>query len=187
MTYTRFKPLALDQMSPEQRRIAERRLSGPRQNVGAPLNVLIRSAGLADPIERLSEHFRVQRTIPERLKQFVIMLVARHWTAHYPWSVHYPMALQTGVSAAVLEQIALGQPPTGLQPDEAAVYDFCRTLLDGKGVNDAQFSSVLDRYGEAGIADLIGLMGYYTMISMALVVDRFPPVAGNAPVLMPLA
>lgn len=53
--------------------------------------------------------------------------------------MHYPVALQTGVSAPVLEQIALGQPPTGLQPDEAAVYDFCKTLLDGKGVSDAQF------------------------------------------------
>ncbi|MBI3044642.1 MAG: carboxymuconolactone decarboxylase family protein [Betaproteobacteria bacterium] len=186
MTDTRFKTLALDQMSPEQRRIAERRIAGPKQKVGAPLNVLIRSAGLADHVERISEHFRVQKTLPERLKQLAIALVARHWTAQYPWTAHYPMALAAGISAAVLNQIAAGERPAGLQADEAAVHDFCKSLLEEKTVSDGAFAAVRDRYGEAGVVDLIGLLGYYCMVCMALVVDRYPPVANQAPVLKPL-
>lgn len=183
---TRFKPIALDQMTPEQRRIAERRISGPKRKLGAPLNVLIRSAGVADPVERLGEYLRNQKTLPERLKQLVIVLVARHWTAQYPWSAHYPLAFEAGISAAVLGQIAAGKRPAGLQPDEAAVYDFCQALLEGNSVGDATFDSVRDQFGECGIADLIGLMGYYVMISMALVADRYPPLEGKAPLLVPL-
>ena len=186
MTDTRFKTLALEQMSPEQRRIAERRIAGAKQQVGAPLNVLIRSAGLADHVERISEHFRVQKTLPERLKQLAIVLVARHWTAQYPWTAHYPMALKAGISAVVLNQIAAGQRPAGLQADEAAVHDFCKSLLEGKAVSDEAFAAVRDRFGEAGVADLIGLLGYYCMICMALVVYRYPPLANQAPVLKPL-
>jgi 4-carboxymuconolactone decarboxylase len=183
MTETRFKTLTLDQMTPEQRRVAEQRIAGPKQKVGAPLNVLIRSAGLGDIVARISEHFRTQKTLPERMKQLAIVLVARHWTSQYPWTAHYPRERDAGISAAVLDQIAAGRRPAGLQADEAAVYDFCSSLLEDKTVSDACFAAVRDRYGEAGIADLIGLMGYYGMICMALNVDRYPAVANQVPVL----
>jgi len=183
MTDTRFKTLALDQMTPEQRQVAERRIAGPKQKVGAPLNVLIRSAGLGDIVARISEHFRVQKTLPERMKQLAIVVVARHWTAQYPWTAHYPRARDAGISAAVLDQIAAGKQPAGLQADEAAVYAFCTSLLEEKSVSDESFAAVRDRYGEAGVADLIGLMGYYGMICMALNVDRYPAVANQVPAL----
>ncbi|MBI1989703.1 MAG: hypothetical protein HYS65_08195 [Betaproteobacteria bacterium] len=187
MTQTRFKPIPLDQMSPDQRRIADRRMNGPLGRLGAPLNVFIRSPGAAERIEQLSDYFRVQQlAIPAHLRQMVILVVARHWTAQYPWSAHYPLAIDAGVSAAVLNQIAAGQRPTALPPDDAIVYDFCKGLLDDKYVTDAVFDAVVTRYGERGVADLIGLIGCYCTICLALVVDRFPPKEGHAPLLKPL-
>ena len=34
------------------------------------------------------------------------------------------------------------------------------------------------RYGEKGVVDIIGVMGYYQMVSMLLNVDRYPLPAG---------
>lgn len=185
MTETRFKTLRLVDMTPAQRDIAERRIASPKNKVGAPLNVLIRSVGLADHVERISEHFRTQATLPERIKQLAIILVARHWRAQYPWTSHYPMARNAGISREVLEEIADGRRPATLQPDEADVYDFCTSLLENMSVSDECFGAVRARFDEAGVADLIGLMGYYCMVSMALAVDRYPPLANDAPVLAP--
>jgi len=186
MPPTRFKTLSLDDMTPEQRRIAERRIASPKKKLGAPLNVIIRSPGLADHVERVSEHFRTLDTLPPHIKQLVILLVGRHWRAQYPWTAHCPMARAAGISQAALETLAAGGKPADLQAEEVEVYDFCMSLLEKKNVSDEQFAALRSRYGETGIADLIGLMGYYCMVSMALVVDRYPPLPNDSPALTPL-
>ena len=186
MTQQRFTPLTLDQMSPEQRRIAERRMNGPLKRLGAPMNVLIRSPGLAALVEPLSDHMRVKPlAIPDRLRELVILVMARHWTGQYPWSAHYPHAIEAGFSTAQLAQVAAGQRPDGLEPDEAIVYDFCKGLLDRSSVDDALFAAVVAKYGERGVAELIGLMGTYTIACLATIVDRSPLREGS-PRLTPL-
>jgi len=186
MTQSRFMPLSLEQMSAEQRRIADRRM-GSLGRLGAPLNVFIRSPATAERMEQLSDYFREGRlAFPDRLKELVIMTVARHWTAHYPWSVHYRMAVEAGVEPAALERIAAGLRPD-LPAGDAVVYDFCKELLDSKRVGDPAFAAVVAAYGERGAADLIGLIGCYCTLCMALAVDRCPPVASAAPPLQALA
>jgi 4-carboxymuconolactone decarboxylase len=188
MISPRFKSLTLAEMSPDQRRIAERRMNGPLGRLGAPQNLFIRSPETAQRIEQLSDYFRVHElAFPGHLRELVILMVARHWSAQYPWSAHYALAVDAGVSPETLAQIAAGQRPATLQPDDAIVYDFCKELLDNKSVTDAVFDAVVARYGEAGVADLIGLIGCYCTLCMGLVVDRYPPNEGPAPLLKPLA
>jgi 4-carboxymuconolactone decarboxylase len=73
-----------------------------------------------------------------------------------------------------------------MAPDEAAVYNFCTELLTTKQVSDATFNATRDRFGERGIVDLIGVTGYYQLVSMLLNVDRYPLPDGVAAELKPL-
>jgi 4-carboxymuconolactone decarboxylase len=61
-----------------------------------------------------------------------------------------------------------------MQTDEEAVYNFCDELLNTRQVSDATFSAAKDKLGERGIVDLIGVIGYYHLVSMLLNVDRYP-------------
>ena len=70
--------------------------------------------------------------------------------------------------------------------DEAAVYDFVNELLTTKQVSDATFKAARDRFGERGVVDLIGVSGYYQLVSMLLNVDRYPLPAGVSPELKPV-
>ncbi len=186
MSY-RFARLKLDQLSPAQRPIAERALSGPRGKIGSPVNAWLRSPGVADPVARLGEYVRFESSTPERLKELVILVVSRHWTAQYPWSVHYQQAMDAGISKSTADSIWAGKRPTDLKPDEELIYHFCKTLLDGGTIDDATYARMLAAYDESGIIDLIGLMGYYSTLSMTLVVDRCPPRdGGKAPLLEPV-
>jgi len=188
MAQTRLKPLTLEEMTPEQRAIAERRLSGPLGRLGAPMNVMIRSPNVAARVEALSDYLRIEPlAISNRLREMVILLVARFWTGHYPWSAHYPLALKEGLSPETLGQIAAGKRPAALQPDETIVYDFITSALERKGVSDAVFAAVVKRYGERGVAELVALIGGYTTACLATIVDNCPPAAGAAPRLEPLA
>ena len=162
-------------------------MNGPLGRLGAPQNLFIRSPGTAQRIEQLSDYFRVaELAFPGHLRELVILMVARHWGAQYPWSAHYKLAVDAGVSPEVLAQVAVGQRPATLPPDDAVVYDFCKTLLEKKSVTDAVFNAVVAKYGERGVADLVGLIGCYSTLCMGLVVDRYPPTDGAAPLLKPL-
>jgi len=70
--------------------------------------------------------------------------------------------------------------------DEQAVYDFVSELLATKQVSDATFKAAKDKFGERGVVDLIGVSGYYQLVSMLLNVDRYPLPEGVKPELKPL-
>jgi 4-carboxymuconolactone decarboxylase len=61
------------------------------------------------------------------------------------------------------------------------VYDFCTELHEKKAVGDKAYKAALDRFGERGVVDLIGVSGYYTLVSMVLNVDRSPLPGGATP------
>ena len=182
----RFAPLSLDHLSPEQKQITDRILSGARKRIAGPWNALLRSPKLAEHVERLGEYARFHSSIPHRLYELTVLVVARHLGAQYPWSVHHTLAIKAGIDPQVVAQIGAGKRPSaGLQADEAVIYDFCTELLGRKDVSDATYQAMTARYGEPGVIDLIGIIGYYNLISLAMLADRFPPQAGS-PTLPPL-
>jgi 4-carboxymuconolactone decarboxylase len=177
----RFKPLTWDQMTPEQRTMTMNVLTGPRRGLGGPFNVLLRSPEMGDYAQKLGEYARFRPAVPAKLKELAIIITARHWTAHYEWSAHRRAAAQEGLKEDIITAIANRKRPAGMQPDEEAVYNFATELLETKQVRDATFKAVLDRYGEKGVVDIVGVMGYYQMVSMLLNVDRYPLPAGTQP------
>jgi 4-carboxymuconolactone decarboxylase len=68
-----------------------------------------------------------------------------------------------------------------MQDDEAIVYDFCTELHRDKVVSDKTLKAAFAKFGERGVVDLIGVSGYYTLVSMILNVDKQPLPAGTPP------
>ena len=177
----RFKPLTWDQMTPEQRTMTMNVLTGPRRGLGGPFNVLLRSPEMGDYAQKLGEYARFRPAVPAKLRELAIIVTARHWTAHYEWYAHRRAAAQEGLKEDIITAIANRKRPVGMQPDEEVVYNFANELLETKQVSDAAFKAVVDRFGEKGAVDIIGVMGYYQMVSMLLNVDRYPLPAGTQP------
>lgn len=67
-----------------------------------------------------------------------------------------------------------------------AVYDFCTELHVNQSVSDATYARALSKFGEGGVIDMIGLSGWYTLVSMVLNTVRTPLQAGATPMLAPL-
>ena len=178
---SRFKQLDPAEMTPDQRKAYEGIVSGPRGGARGPFNALLRSPDLADKVQRVGEYVRFKSSLPARLNELAIIIVARHWSAQYEWYAHKKLALAAGLDAQIADAIAEGKRPAKMQDDEAAVYDFCTELHQTKSVSDATYKAALDKFGERGVMDLIGASGYYTMVSMVLNVDRYPLPEGVAP------
>ena len=183
MNDRRFGPLPLDDMTPEQRAIADAILRGPRggsTGLRGPFEAYLRSPGMADPAQRLGEHVRFRSVIPAALNEMAILLTARHWIAQFEWYAHRQLAEAAGLDPAVSDAIKAGERPA-LDRDAAAVYDFATELLAGGQVSDATWDAVVDRWGKPGAMDLIAAVGYYTLVSFTLNVDRYPVPGGEVP------
>ena len=194
----RFKLLQLDEMTAPQRALSDSILNGPRRaladpnlpapkSVGSPFNVWLRSPELGDRLQKIGEHIRFKSTLGPRLNEFAILITARYWGAQYEWFAHHRLAMQAGLNPSIAQDVAEGRVPAGMKEDEAIVYRFTRELHLKHFVSDETFKLARDKLGEQGVVDLIGVNGYYVLVSMTLNVDRTPIPGGGPALLKPLA
>jgi len=182
----RFKPLKWDEMTPEQKTMMEHLVSGERRGAGGPFNVLLRSPEMGDLAQQFGASMRFHSSLPRKLNEMAIIITARHWTAQYEWSAHRSAAAQAGLNESIIQAIAAGKRPGSMDADETIIYNFATELLNTKQVSDPVFKAVKDKFGERGVVDLIGVMGYYQFVSMLLNVDRYPLGEGVKPELQSL-
>ena len=170
----RFPDLKREQMTDAQKRVYDAIVSGPRGSVYGPFGPLLRSPELADRVQRLGEYLRFNTSLPARLNEFAIIINARFWESKYEWYVHMPLAVKGGLAQSIADDLAQNRRPSNMKPDEELVYDFCTTLHRQHFVDDALFKRATATLGEAGVMDLIGVSGYYTLVSMVLNVAEVP-------------
>jgi 4-carboxymuconolactone decarboxylase len=182
----RFPILTPDQMTPEQTKLMQALLAGPRGGgdtspekisqtlKGGPFNAWMRSPDLGDRLQKVGEYVRFDSSLPRRLNEFAILITARHWTSQYEWYAHLPLALKAGLDPRIAADLAMNKRPAHMKDDEAAVYDFSTQLHRTKKVNDSVYKRAVALFGEKGVMDLIGVNGYYTAVSMTLNVAEVP-------------
>ena len=171
----RFPGLTYEQLTPAQRPIADRALSG-RGTIGI-FNITLRSPELSEAMRGIFGG-RTEPLLSNRQNELAILSTARFWTTQYEWAVHHRVAAQAGVTEDTISAIREGRRPTTLQPDEAAIYNFLTELLNTKQVSDGAFQALKEQLGEKRIVDLIALVGFYQTVSLMMNVDRFP-LSGN--------
>ena len=170
----RFAPLTWEKMTAEQRTMTEHVLAGPRRSLDGPMNILLRSPEMGDIAQQFGASMRFLTSMPTKLRELAIIVTARHWTAQFEWQAHSRAAADAGLDPAIISAIAENRRPAKLAPEEAVVYNFVSELLTTKKVSDPTFAAARGQLGERGVVDLIGLLGWYQMVSMLLNVDRYP-------------
>jgi 4-carboxymuconolactone decarboxylase len=187
----RFPILPPDQLTPEQQKLVQALLAGPRgggeatpEAVAAmikrgPFNAWLRSPELGERMQAVGEHIRYKSSLPLRLNEFAILITARYWTSQYEWYAHHPLAMKAGLDPKVAADLAANKRPAGMKDDEAAVYDFCTEMHGTKKVSDKNYKRAVALFGEKGVMDLIGVSGYYTLVSMTLNVAEVPVPPGK--------
>ncbi len=174
MSFQKYWDLRPETLSPEQRKVYEMIKAGPRGLVAGPLAVWLHSPQLAQTAQALGAHCRYNSHLEPRLSELAIVMVGAHWRAGYEWLTHAPLARAAGISEGVLEAIRTGGLPVFANHDEAAVYAFMRELLTTHTVSEPVFAEAEKHLGTAGVVDLTGIAGYYTLISMTIRAFRVP-------------
>ena len=181
----RMPPLEFAQMDEAQRKAAEALIAGPRKAVIGPFIALLRSPVLMDRFQRVGEYLRFENTIPAKLNELAILATARHTTNHFEWAVHHALALKAGVARETLDALAHRERVLSTPPDEVLLLDFCQELLATHHIGDALYARALAQWGEKGVVDLVGTVGYFVAICLVMNVAGTPASSTGVPALAP--
>jgi 4-carboxymuconolactone decarboxylase len=175
-----------DAMTPEQRRVHDAVVAGPRGELRGPLRAVLHRPELADKWQQLGELLRYRTSLPPHLKELAILVTGRHCNAQLEWHIHAQMARTAGLPQAVIDDVHAGRRPSGLDADGLAVFDYADELNRRKTVAEETYQRVLARWHAVGVVELTALIGYYTMVAMTLNCHDIPLPEGVPPPL-PLA
>ena len=170
-----------ESLSPEQRKIYDAIAGGPRGSVRGPFLALLHAPELTDKVQALGEYLRYKTSFPPRLNELAIIVTARHNNSPYEFQAHARLALEAGVSQAIVDAIAAKRRPEFADPDQALVHDYAVEINATRNASDSIYQKVLERFGTAGIVELTVLCGYYTLMAMTLNAHQVPMPAGVKP------
>ena len=165
---TRLKPLDTGLMTDRQKQVYDAIISGPRGQVRGPLAVWLHRPELASKAQKLGQYCRYDSALSPRLSELAILTTARIWDAAFEWQAHVPHALASGITPAVIASLESDETPQFDKADEAAVYAFSRELNMTRAVTDETFDRTVECLGADATVDLVGVLGYYALISMTI-------------------
>lgn len=170
----RMPPIPPEKYDAAQKKAADDFQVARKGPVFGPFSVLMRSPDLMTANRIFGDYLRLKPSIGNKLSELIILTTAREWTQDYEWYVHAPIALKQGITQEIIDAIAEGRRPPGMNEDQEICYDFTTELIRNKRVSDATYDRALKRFGEIGVLDISGIGGYYTLLAMEMNTTRMP-------------
>jgi 4-carboxymuconolactone decarboxylase len=178
---SRIPYITQENFSDAQKRLCDRITGGKRSREGSPQSFFTREGALRGPFnaflytpqigeaaQRLGEVLRYEGALAAPLRELAILTVAAGWQAHYEWWAHEKIARKQGLDEGVIRSLKAGEAPDFDDPAQRLVFAFCRELLETGRISDRLYLKTAKLLGEAGVVELVFLMGYYTTVAMIL-------------------
>jgi 4-carboxymuconolactone decarboxylase len=164
----RLKLLSPDDMSPEQRATYDESIASKRGRPPPPMMAWLNSPEMAKHATRLGAFLRFDTVFEAKLSEIAILVTARHWTSHYEWYAHKRLALKGGMNPDIIDDIRDRRIPKFDDPKGEMIYQVAKSLHEGHGLSKRLYEDAIKTLGQRGLVEIIGLCGYYTMVSMTL-------------------
>ena len=163
----------------DQKRVADA-ISGTRGSIRGPFGPWLHVPGFADPSQQVGAFLRYNSKMPGNLRELAICTVGQYWQADYEWFAHAPLAVEEGVDDGAIELLRKGDVPQPLSDQEQLVYELTREIITTGRLSDASYGSGVANFGNEIMIELIGICGYYTLISFTLNVFKVPLPKGES-------
>lgn len=164
----RYPPIPESDWTEEQRARVQPMLDGPRKAIVSPFVPLMRSPDLMDRVQHVGAYLRYGSVIGQRLTELAILCTARFWDQPVEWAIHAPIAEREGIAPAIIEALAANRVPEFVLEDERVVHATADELLRMRRLSDETHARALALFGEQGVIDLFGIIGYYTLLSVVM-------------------
>ncbi|MCR6487532.1 carboxymuconolactone decarboxylase family protein [Amycolatopsis sp. OK19-0408] len=155
-TSPRIPPLPIDELEPDQRKLA-------KLGADTVIQVLARNPELMKASSDLGAYLLSQSRLLPRLRELAILRVALRCDAPYEWANHVPAALGAGVTEAEIN--ALTDPEASWAPEDDAVLQAVDELCAAAFVSDETWARLAATRDHAEVIEVLYLVGYYRMMA----------------------
>ena len=108
------------------------------------------------------------------MTELTILATAREVRSQYEWTAHEPLGLRAGLETEIIDLVrrrqgldSAGDIP-GLGATERTIIAFAREVISDEKVSSDTFARARAIFGERGVMDLAGLVGYYGFVNVTL-------------------
>jgi 4-carboxymuconolactone decarboxylase len=181
----RFSQLTMDQLTDQQKPLAEQIMKISSVGIGGPYNPLLRSPVLGQRMFDLLHYLRWETSVPLKLNEFAILIIGRQWRSQVEWLAHAPLAIKAGLSPDIVAELKANKRPSNMPPQESVVYDFVTELTIQHAVSDETFNRAKELLGEQQVVDLTAVAGGYVAVAMLLAMSEQDVPPGKEPPFKP--
>jgi len=177
----RLREIPASEMKPAQRKLlsAIRKTRG-KSTTGGPFGVMLHAPAFGDLAQKLGAHCRYNTAIPPRLSEFAILVIARLWRSQYEFWIHAPIAEKAGVPHHTIADLRAGRRPRRMSKAEAGIHDFILELHKTRRVSPRNYARLHGLFGDTGMVEFVGILGYSTLVAMSLNVFGTPLPEGES-------
>jgi 4-carboxymuconolactone decarboxylase len=148
-----------------------------RGAVQGPFTMFLHSPKIAGRVAHLGAFVRFEGSLDMRARVLAAMTVARELDALYVWGAQTGGARRLGVPETTIAAIR-DRHSRGIPPEDAQIVEFTRDLLRKHRVDDASVMAIQARFGDDGLIQLTGAIGYYAMLAMTVNACELEPAPG---------
>jgi len=163
----RLTPItSIDQVAAEDRAVAAAIVES-RGGLAGPLSLFMYCPELAGRVAHAGAYVRFEGGLDMRVRVLAAMTVARELDAVYVWGAQTGNARRQNVPESTITAIR-EKHTNGVPAEDAQIIEFTQGLLRQHRVSDAAFQAMRTRFGEKGLIELTGTIGYYSMLGMTV-------------------
>jgi 4-carboxymuconolactone decarboxylase len=133
--------------------------------VGGPYHAYIRLPKLFEACQDLRASLS-SGPLSRREQQIVNLVVARHWSARYPWFAQVRASLAVGIERPVIDAINARKTPDLADARERTCFVVAHELLASKGLSDQTYAAAESTMGLEGLVALVASTGSFSMTCM---------------------
>jgi 4-carboxymuconolactone decarboxylase len=160
------------------------RIADDRGEVPWLFRFLLESPELAYRVSSAGDYLRAGSSMPDELREMLILAMSRHLGFQLEWSYHQQMALDAGVAAKVVASLRAGEGAPSLGAAELACLELALATVDHR-VTDEVFAAVAQRY-DARLAVEVVVLAAFVVFMQCLVDALDVPLPEGVPALLPL-
>lgn len=149
-----------------------------RPQLGQVYVRMFNNPGVAAKVGALGEHLRFDATLPDDVRELVILRYAARQGSAYEWSHHQRPAALAGISEPVITELTAGGLPVSLPDASLAALEAVDAVTDKKSIPTVVQERIVAAYGHAGAVEVVALCGLYAMMSYMVFAFDIPLEAG---------
>jgi 4-carboxymuconolactone decarboxylase len=167
----RISPSAMSEVQAD---LVRRIVAGPRKDLPINMEIWLHSPKFAEVANSFAEYVGHQTPMSKRIKEITVLVVAAYWGSRFEWFWHERLARQLGIDEIQLARLKAREAVGFDDPVEQVAHQLAFALLERRDVDDGLHARAVRILGHAAVADLIGLIGLYTMVAFTIDFYRVP-------------